>query len=362
MRDSGASSVILFKRIVAAALAAILTSCLFTSAAEEHFIPAGALAPAYYPDGGQTSGDTSLAREHYYTPAAAMAPAYFPDPGSWPEYEAGSCGTHVVYYFDKKTKILSFTIFPNVIGGGAMWDYRQPGDTTSSLPLPPWHKNGYASDIKAITFAEGVKSIGANAFYGCENVASVTISSSVNFIGPNSFYGLALTDLSFLGIAPPVLESSAFHPPEGDLPKPQSIRYPANARASYEGFLDNGAKNWSGLSGYVRAPFQDLIYVSPEDMADDTPMIHNVEYEDGAVSYRVYVQSSNSLYYAGSVVRVTYNEKYSADIKLDAGGCGYGSFPAQPGEANFSAALLSYPSTRSNRHFQIVKPGVVNMR
>ncbi len=89
-------------------------------------------------------------------------------------------------------------------------------------------------------------------------------------------------------------------------------------------------------------------------------MIFDVAYDGTAVSYGVYVQSANSALYAGAVVRVTFNGKTSEDVTLGANGKGYGSFPAKPGEANFGLALLSYPSTRSNRHFKIVKTGMVN--
>ena len=361
---------------VAALLFALITALLPAAAATEVFIPSGALAPsnnpdmviseavkdgykpaaalapALYPDGIRMSAD--------YKPAAAWAPAFVPDRVIDPQYEAGSCGTHVLYYYDKRSKVLGFSLFPNVIGGGAMWDYKLPSDTSSGATRPPWLVNGYASDIKSIVFAEGVKNVGANAFIGLENVESVTIPPSVSFIGPNAFYGLSPGELTFLGMTPPVVDSDAFHPAAGGVPARQSLRYPVHAKAAYESLLDNGAANWSDLAGFTRSPFEDIVYVPPETSANDTPMIYDVQYDGESVSYSLYVRCANSALYAGKVVRVTYNDKLSQDITLDANGKGYGSFPAQPGEANFGLALLTYPSTRSNKHFQIIKPGMVN--
>ncbi len=345
-------------KIAAAVLLAALMAALLPAAAAEGYMSAAGLAPAYYPDGGQTSKDTSLEREYYYTPSAALAPAFYPnDPMSG--YDSGPCGTNVLYYFDKKTKILGFAVFENVIGNGGMWDYRLPSDTSTFYRLPPWHEKGYAGEIKEIIFAEGVKSVGANAFYGCENVDFVTISASITFVGPNAFYGMALKGLTFLGITPPVLDQSAFHPPADSPSSPSIIHYPANANGAYERLIDSGANNWSDLASYTREPFQGLAYVPLESPENDTPMIYDVEFDGEAISYSVYVQSANSAQYAGAIVRVTYNEKSVTDITLDLSGKGYGSFPAQQGEANFSLALLSYPSTYSNRHYQIIKPGMI---
>ncbi len=359
-------------------LAALMTALIPAAAATEVFIPAGALAPsnnpdvvvseavnegykpaaalapALYPDGLRMSED--------YKPAAAWAPAFVSDRVISQQYESGSCGTHVLYYYDKRSKILGFSLFPNVIGGGAMWDYRLPSDTSSEATRPPWLVNGYASEIKAIIFAEGIRNVGANAFIGLENVESVTISSSISFIGPNAFYGLSPAEFTFLGMTPPVVDSAAFHPAAGGVSAQRFLRYPVHAKTAYEGLLDNGAANWSGLAGYIRSPFEGIVYVSPETNANDTPRIYDVQFDGEAISYSLYVQSANGALYAGAVVRVTYNGKLSSDITLDANGKGYGSFPAQPGEANFGLALLAYPSTRSNKHFQIIKPGMVNAR
>ena len=58
----------------------------------------------------------------------------------------------------------------------------------SPIPrTPPW-LIGH-SDVKGINFPEGLETIGANAFEGCESVTSADILDSVTFIGSDAFKG-----------------------------------------------------------------------------------------------------------------------------------------------------------------------------
>ncbi len=100
---------------------------------------------------------------------------YTPDP----EWTSGNC---TVTYADG---VLTIS------GTGAMANY----DDASNRP---W--NTYASDITSISIGEGVTSIGANAFEGCNNasLSSITIPSSVTSIGWSAFY--SCTNLSSITI------------------------------------------------------------------------------------------------------------------------------------------------------------------
>ena len=93
------------------------------------------------------------------------------------ELTSGSCGSGVVYSFDKASGKLTIT------GSGAMTDYRK-----KSLSIFAGRK-----EIKSVSIGSGVTSIGDNTFYDCTDIASVSFPSTLNNIGENAFwYCLAL--------------------------------------------------------------------------------------------------------------------------------------------------------------------------
>ncbi len=289
--------------------------------------------------------------------AALLAAAILP--GAALADEAGSCGTNLAYYFDESRSILSVHDL-DMDGSYAMLNYRPSGDASASPLLPDWHTKGYAKSIKEIVIAESVKSVGANAFFGLENLERVTIPKSVEIIGANAFYGCgALKELVFLGAKPPAVESSAFV--LGELPAPLTISFPERAAGDYAKSFEEGVGEWNDIKEYVPAPFGDLPTFSPEEMEEmkhDLPYVYGVEYSGGAVSYKVGVVSANSRAYSGVKVRVGYNGA-SEVLTLDSSGNGSGSFPAEPGQAHFSAELMSYPGTSSNKTLHILSNGKI---
>ena len=88
---------------------------------------------------------------------------------AYADVQTGKCGDNVTYSLDTSTGVLAIS------GTGDMMDY--------SLNSP-FH---YKSSVKTVIIENGVTSIGADAFYGCENLTSVTIPNSVTSIGTDAF-------------------------------------------------------------------------------------------------------------------------------------------------------------------------------
>jgi len=99
--------------------------------------------------------------------------------GAWAEsWTSGAC-----------TVTLEGTIL-TVSGSGAMEDY-------AAEDTRPWHGN--RSSITSIVIENGVTSIGARAFYNCDNasLASITIPASVTSIGYAAFLGCTMPSVTF---------------------------------------------------------------------------------------------------------------------------------------------------------------------
>ena len=91
------------------------------------------------------------------------------DDGSNSQSETGPCGENVKYTYSSGKLTIS--------GTGAMNDY---------LPVDlPWYS--HMSDIKTVIVENGVTSVGAGTFSGCESLTSVTIAGSVTSIGKYAF-------------------------------------------------------------------------------------------------------------------------------------------------------------------------------
>ena len=104
-----------------------------------------------------------------------------------------SCGDNVIYSLDTGTGILT------IQGVGAMYDF---SDAT------PWYNQ--KDSIEIIEIAEGVTSIGNNAFSGCPNLTFVTIPNSMTTIGNSAFIGCWSLSFVTFGNGVKTIGESAF--------------------------------------------------------------------------------------------------------------------------------------------------------
>ena len=91
---------------------------------------------------------------------------------------SGDAGENIKWYFNKDTGVLSFK------GSGEMYDWTS---TEYYTDFSPW--TNYYLQIKEISIAEGITSIGDEAFYYHYNLENILIPKSVKRIGEYSFYG-----------------------------------------------------------------------------------------------------------------------------------------------------------------------------
>ena len=101
-------------------------------------------------------------------------PAYDITVGDIYTGDCGSQGNEVTWVYNSGARVLTIS------GTGAMADYDNENGQ-------PW--NVYKENIWEIFIEDGVKTIGKNAFNGCEQLGSITIPASVTSIGDNAFDG-----------------------------------------------------------------------------------------------------------------------------------------------------------------------------
>lgn len=114
--------------------------------------------------------------------ALAFSAIPFPAMDVFADTLSGSCGETVNWALDTETGVL------DIIGTGDMEDYASSGSH-------PWKSN--RSLIKTVNIANGVTSIGKNAFAFCPAITSVAIPNSVTSIGDSAFDNCtALADIT----------------------------------------------------------------------------------------------------------------------------------------------------------------------
>ena len=114
-------------------------------------------------------------------------------------YSVGQCGAEgsdVSWELNAKTMALSIS------GTGAMTDYAY----SSSVPWTSVHDK-----ITSATIAEGVTSVGNNAFYDCSNLTTVSIPATVTSIGNYAFFGCEKLESITLPAGLTSIGSSAFY-------------------------------------------------------------------------------------------------------------------------------------------------------
>lgn len=95
--------------------------------------------------------------------------------------ESGQIGENVYYEFDKSTGVVS------IVGSGKMYDYN--GNDNRS---PFYSRN----DVKSVTIAEGVESIGSYLFLYNSNLKSITLPNGLLTIGERPFVASAIEELN----------------------------------------------------------------------------------------------------------------------------------------------------------------------
>ena len=94
--------------------------------------------------------------------------------------DRGSCGENATWEYYEETGELK------ILGYGEMYDFWSSGE--------PWEN--YTSEIKNVTIAEGITSIGDSAFFGYYTFTSVELPSTLTRIGQSAFLCCrALTDI-----------------------------------------------------------------------------------------------------------------------------------------------------------------------
>lgn len=86
---------------------------------------------------------------------------------------SGKCGNNATYSYNSSTKTLTIS------GTGAMEDY--------GWDSPPWEN--FREDVKTLDIAEGIISIGGEAFSGFSSLTMVNFHDSITSIGFAAFSG-----------------------------------------------------------------------------------------------------------------------------------------------------------------------------
>lgn len=114
-------------------------------------------------------------------------------PVAWADGESGSCGDNLSWSLSAGTLTIT--------GSGVMEDF--PEST-----MAPWYS--LREEILRLSLPEGLTTIGALAFYECENLTTVTIPASVTSIGQYAFAQCTELGLLNLGSGIKRIDEAAF--------------------------------------------------------------------------------------------------------------------------------------------------------
>ena len=134
-----------------------------------------------------------------------------------PYLKKGECGVNVKWRYSSLTNSLKIT------GSGTINDY-------NTFKKAPWYE--FRHELATVEIAEGITTVGANAFSGCYSLKTVSVPSSVKAIGDKAFY--QCNGLQNIAVA----ESNAYYSSQDgvlfDKNKETLIQYPVdNDRSSY---------------------------------------------------------------------------------------------------------------------------------
>ncbi len=96
------------------------------------------------------------------------------------EIASGTCGDNAEWSLGSDGKLV-------ISGSGEMYDYAVKSVLPTISTTAPW--DAYKDVIKEVSVEDGITSVGAAAFYGCEYIEEVELADSVKEIGNIAFYG-----------------------------------------------------------------------------------------------------------------------------------------------------------------------------
>ena len=97
---------------------------------------------------------------------------------------SGQCGADLTWTLDEYDTL-------TISGTGAMDNYGW--DQENNWIAPPYE--AWRENIAVVVIEESVTTIGASAFYGCQNLSSVEIADRVTSVGAAAFYGCGLEEI-----------------------------------------------------------------------------------------------------------------------------------------------------------------------
>ncbi len=134
-------------------------------------------ATAYYP--GNDASWTEEVREDY---GGTL---------TWEPYVllSGACGDHAYYELNSLDGVMTIT------GTGPMWDFEY--DFDNDRGDTPWAE--YNEQIKQLVVAEGVTTIGSEAFDNCPNLEEISLPEGLTRIGEYAFQGCGFWTIELPG-------------------------------------------------------------------------------------------------------------------------------------------------------------------
>ena len=181
----------------------------------------------------------------------------------------GRCGEHVTWTLSNDVLTIE--------GSGAMYNWKSSGNAGE---VAPWYDS--RSSITGVVIKTGVTTVGDNAFYGCESLASVTLpSTTLTSIGSYAFYGCkGLTDIK-LPASLKTIGSYAFYDADGL----RMVTIPGGVST-----LPGSLFKWSGGLHDVAIPKS---VTKIEDYAFDTGNLCDVHYEGTQAEWNKITVGSN---------------------------------------------------------------------
>ncbi len=108
----------------------------------------------------------------------------------------GQCGDNLNWYLDLDTGFLKIDGEGQMLDFNGTWQLEEKNKDAwnDDLELPPWSK--YRGKVYVVSIADGVTSIGSNAFENCDNLVDVSFGNTLETIGYQSFLGTAVDEIA----------------------------------------------------------------------------------------------------------------------------------------------------------------------